>query len=475
MYNPIGFLKSYSVKTGVNTVDDIRKWLEITKNNTHLIIELIKFAELKNWYFDEVTGNLRHESGKFFSIEGINVKTNYRLMPEWDQPIINQPEIGILGIIAKEINGVLHFLMQAKIEPGNINYVQISPTLQATKSNYTQVHKGVKPKYLEYFVGAKRDQILLDQLQSEQGARFLRKRNRNIIIKINEEIPVYEEFKWMTLGQIVHLMQENNTVNMDTRTILSGISLGSFAPEVINTLNILQDMKRSAGYGHDFLTSAYTTESINELDEILSWLSNLKSQYELSISSKPLKTLNDWKQNEYEIAHKDEKYFTVVAVKVHIASREVKEWTQPIIKPKQEGLLAFLVKKINGVLHFIVQAKLECGNFDVLELAPTVQCLTGNYKETEKNTLPFLDYVLAAKKEQIIYDIYQSEEGGRFYHEQNRNLIIKTEDDFEETLPVNYTWMTLNQIKLFLKFNNYLNIQARSLVAMINYFDDADN
>ena len=35
-------------------------------------------------------------------------------------------------------------------------------------------------KYLEYFQNVKPHQVLLDQLQSEQGARFLKKRNRNI-------------------------------------------------------------------------------------------------------------------------------------------------------------------------------------------------------------------------------------------------------------------------------------------------------
>ena len=33
--------------------------------------------------------------------------------------------------------------------------------------------------------------------------------------------------------------------------------------------------------------------------------------------------------------------------------------------------MGFLVKKINGIYHFLVQAKLECGNFDIVELAPT--------------------------------------------------------------------------------------------------------
>lgn len=41
-----------------------------------------------------------------------------------EQPIIIQPEIGYLGIICREINGVLHFLMQAKIESGNVNCVK---------------------------------------------------------------------------------------------------------------------------------------------------------------------------------------------------------------------------------------------------------------------------------------------------------------------------------------------------------------
>src|SRR5690606_24882290 len=117
---------------------------------------------------------------------------------EWTQPIINQPEIGFLGIITREIEGVLYFLMQAKIEPGNVNYVQLSPTLQATKSNYTQIHHGAKPLYLDYFLKATPSQILLDQLQSEQGARFYRKRNRNIIIKVQEDLPVEDDFCWLT-------------------------------------------------------------------------------------------------------------------------------------------------------------------------------------------------------------------------------------------------------------------------------------
>ena len=178
----------------INSTDSLRQWIEQRNHEVKVDVQLIPFTEMVGWHVAS-DGSLRHDSGRFFSIQGIHVETDYGTKHIWDQPIINQPEIGYLGILTKEINGTLYFLMQAKIEPGNVNCVQISPTLQATKSNYTQVHKGKKPAYLDYFVNVKPDHVLLDQLQSEQGARFLRKRNRNIIIKVDEEIEVLPGFQ----------------------------------------------------------------------------------------------------------------------------------------------------------------------------------------------------------------------------------------------------------------------------------------
>ena len=38
----------------------------------------------------------------------------------WTQPMIGKNPGGILGILMKRINGVPHYLLQAKAEPGNI-------------------------------------------------------------------------------------------------------------------------------------------------------------------------------------------------------------------------------------------------------------------------------------------------------------------------------------------------------------------
>ncbi|MBK9509134.1 MAG: NDP-hexose 2,3-dehydratase family protein [Cytophagaceae bacterium] len=464
----IDFFKSALTKDSeIMPSAKVLDWLKEKNAETKYSLNQIPLDKLKLWHFDIESGNLVHDTGKFFSIEGIEINTNWGKIDRWQQPIINQPEIGFLGILTKKINGVLHFLLQAKIEPGNLNIVQLSPTLQATKSNYTKAHKGNAPLFLEYFNGTKKVITLLDQLQSEQGARFLKKRNRNIIIEIEEEIEIPENFVWLTLGQIKGLIQHNNIINMDTRTVISGIPYGSYDA---NTLKFFSSLSNK-DVNEILLNSVLIRDvSYKNLDQIISWITLLKIKYFLEIKNIPLKNVQDWAYDGMSIMHKDKKYFTVIGVNVEIGNREVLSWDQPMIKPAQEGIIAFLVKEINGIYHFLVQAKFEAGNFDIVELAPTVQCLTGNYR-TGKNeySVPFINDVLEASPDQIWMSTYQSEEGGRFYKEQNLNMIVEVKEDFPLDVPENYCWMTLNQILTFIKFNNYLNIAARSLISAISF------
>ena len=464
------FKSALATDSDITSNAEILAWIASKNASANTRIEQIPLDRMRHWSIDQATGNVVHDSGKFFSIEGIRVETNWTSLTSWEQPIINQPEIGYLGILAQKRNGVLHFLMQGKIEPSNLNIVQISPTLQATKSNYTQVHKGKKPLFLEYFNSEKNVAVLLDQLQSEQGARFLRKRNRNIIVEVAEGEPleVPENFIWITLGQLKQLIRQDNLVNMDTRTVISGIPFGSYGTA---TLAFFSALSKSQRVNECLLNSALNNEIyLNDFNQITSWMTGLKSRYDLSVTSKPLKLMTDWGFDGTSINHKDDKYFSVIGVNVEIGNREVVSWDQPMIKPSQEGIIAFIVKSINGVYHFLVQAKLEAGNFDVIELAPTVQCLTGNYRTGfNEYSVQFINDVLQARPGNIWYSAMQSEEGGRFFKEQNRNMIIEVGSDFPIDVPEKYCWMTLNQLSTFIVFNNYLNIAARSLVSAISF------
>ena len=469
----LDFLVSAMSHGNFQTTDQILGWMKSQNEEVVSNIMQIPISELRGWSYRD--DRIRHNSGKFFSIDGIHIRTNYRNTPEWDQPIINQPEIGFLGFIVKKFNGVLHFLLQAKIEPGNLNIVQLSPTLQATRSNYTRVHGGKAPTYLEYFNGEKDVLILVDQLQSEQGARFLHKRNRNIIVEVgeDEELEVKEGYIWASLGQIKELLRYPNVVNMDSRTVISCINFGSYSE---HSLRLLDAVKRMNGIHSSkpdsFLYSVLSGDNhLNELQDIIQWITSLKFKYELDVIPVGISEMKNWIYDGNTIHHESGKYFDVMGCRVEIGNREVVSWDQPMVRSAQEGLMGFIVKKINGIYHFLVQAKLESGNFDIVEMAPTVQCLTGNYRKGKNEyTIPYLEQILNAPKDKIWYSSYQSEEGGRFFQEQNLNIIVEVGEEFPIEVEENYCWLTLNQMLSFVTYNNYLNIAARSLLSAISFY-----
>lgn len=469
----LDFLVSAMSHGNFQTTDQILSWMKSQNEEVVSNIMQIPISELRGWSYRD--DRIRHNSGKFFSIDGIHIRTNYRNTPEWDQPIINQPEIGFLGFIVKKFNGVLHFLLQAKIEPGNLNIVQLSPTLQATRSNYTRVHGGKAPTYLEYFNGEKDVLILVDQLQSEQGARFLHKRNRNIIVEVgeDEELEVKEGYIWASLGQIKELLRYPNVVNMDSRTVISCINFGSYSE---HSLRLLDAVKRMNGIHSSkpdsFLYSVLSSDNhLNVLQDIIQWITSLKFKYELDVTPVGISEMKNWIYDGNTIHHESGKYFDVMGCRVEIGNREVVSWDQPMVRSAQEGLMGFIVKKINGIYHFLVQAKLESGNFDIVEMAPTVQCLTGNYRKGKNEyTIPYLEQILNAPKDMIWYSSYQSEEGGRFFQEQNLNIIVEVGEEFPIEVEENYCWLTLNQMLSFVTYNNYLNIAARSLLSAISFY-----
>jgi oxidase EvaA len=185
------FLRSALTEDGsFLTTREVESWIALRVASNKLIVERVPLSALEQWSIDDATGDLVHRSGKFFRVYGARVQSSLGRVREWDQPLIDQPEIGILGIVAKEFDGVLHFLMQAKIEPGNVDGVQLTPTVQATRSNYTQVHQGVRPPYVDYFLDRSQSKVLVDQLQFEQGSAFFRKRNRNIIVEVTGDVPL---------------------------------------------------------------------------------------------------------------------------------------------------------------------------------------------------------------------------------------------------------------------------------------------
>jgi oxidase EvaA len=60
-----------------------------------------------------------------------------------------------------------------------------------------------------------------------------------------------------------------------------------------------------------------------------------------------------------------------------------------------------------------------------------------------------------------------SEEGGRFYHEQNKNIVIEIEPKLISEPPPGYWWCTYRTLNKLVQINNILNIQLRNLLSLL--------
>lgn len=212
----LAFEKIFSQKSA-ESIDTIRCWYDQEVKNCLMRVERIALLECRGWQFDKDNYSIVHQSGEFFRVDGIRVSNSIdrEVAGGWDQPILTQIgyDGGILGLIRKRIDTVPHYLVEAKSEPGNPNIVQISTTVQATFSNIKRAHGGKMTEFAEYFLsptemGAR---VILDRWMSEDGGRLYNKRNRSMIVEVDDlDVPPATRYKWLTLNQLVSL-----TKNMD--------------------------------------------------------------------------------------------------------------------------------------------------------------------------------------------------------------------------------------------------------------------
>lgn len=448
--------------------DDVLVWLAARRARPGFAVERIPFVECEEWCFDD--GQLRHVTGRFFSVIGLSARSRFPGLENWEQPIIDQPEVGILGFLARRRQGAWQLLAQAKAEPGNVGVAQLAPTVQATESNYTGVHGGKRPPYLDFFLGADPSAVLVDQLQSEQGSRFLRKRNRNVVVVVPSHLDIEhdESFRWTSLTELRGLMRMDNVVNTDARSVIASLPLGS-----LETDPSLAGLRQGRGADdfHRALEGSLRASQARRwrpLRGVLAWITQTKLRYGLQVQRLPLQRLQHWRIEPAEIRHVASRFFSIFPIAVRADDREVARWSQPIVHTAGRGLVGLLCQRQNGVLHFLVQARVEPGCFDVLELTATVQCVPAEHTAGDiERCHPFFAVVADASPGRIRVEVTQSDEGGRFFRDESRYMLVEAGETERFELPANYCWVTLGQLKSLIRFNNLVTNELRSLIACL--------
>ena len=114
-------------------------------------------------------------------------------------------------------------MLEAKTEPGDGPDIKIASSFQATQSNMNRAHGGRLPNFYDIVVKLKGAKLIYCSAHNEEGARFWKKSNLNVIVQLLNPYDKRikgENYKWATLTQIKKIALLNNIVNPFVKTIL---------------------------------------------------------------------------------------------------------------------------------------------------------------------------------------------------------------------------------------------------------------
>tara|TARA_B110001454_G_scaffold140042_1_gene130056 strand:- start:520 stop:1197 length:678 start_codon:yes stop_codon:yes gene_type:complete len=211
---------------------------------------------------------------------------------------------------------------------------------------------------------------------------------------------------------------------------------------------------------------------INSIRKIYDWVKINNKKYFMKTKIVDLIKLKDWTYNSTKIEHKKKKHFSIIGINASTNKREIKNWSQPIIKGKEMAFAGFIKTKFNNIEHYLCRYILKPGLMSGVISCTVNTSDINNYSKNHtlnSNEKYFIKKYFFSQysKKNIIYDNILSDEGGRFYQCQIRYMISKLLYPDSIKIPNNYIWISHNQIVDMIR-DQKLDIEARLLFACAN-------
>jgi len=424
----------------MHAAETYRAKLETVRQKAALQVQDIRLSDCPDWLLDN--GILRHRTGGFFSVRGLQ----YSDTPRGNRlirPYIDQPEVGLLGFIIRQGKDGVEWLLQAKTEPGNFGDTHIAPSVQATRSNYRQLHGGAPTRYLTWFDDPR--YFLSDAANSEQGTRFLMKFNRNAVVAMPADRPIEteedENWQWLGTGVLRDLLGDAHLVNTDARSVIATAPWALLA----NGDRLFKATALQRSYASSFHDHALPrADKYNALTA--DW------QF-LDVNDMP-----GWRCTEDGIFSPDgEKEIGFHHISVN--GREVSSWCQPLMHDRQKGECVLLTCIENDMLFVYLRKYAEPGFGGRTELGPSLH-----------NAFPLPGKVAASipQAEPIeICSIDQSDEGGRFMKVMTTYKIVHLRGEVPKLNQRFGRWVKLSMLEAIVRQSGTTTNELRSLVSLL--------
>ena len=420
---------------------ELKSFLQTTIDQADFKLSPIKLSQQQEWTLTH--GVLGHRSGGFFYITGLVDNIS-----EKEQLVLYQPQGAFNGLVVCKQEKDVYVLLQARVEPGNSGIGQYGPTIQSTPANYLRFHGGKETPYFDFFFKYNPQvQPIANSMQLDLGKRYFQKSKILSYVESDSLVDTAENMIWVPLKVITEVLYYDNFLNTDLRSMIG-----------VFDWDLFLDLKPS--------TSTDTTHTNFDFDRDLSG----KNMGKLV----PLSQLQNWELTEQGIVDKANTGVSANIYKVVSTTREVKTWVQPLLCTANRGSITLLVrqaknKSLDGShsktnlksdrlteLEFLISYQSEFGISGEKVLLPSEIVYPGE-NDTHQTT-PHPDG-------KILCEVIQSEEGGRFYQNENIYRIILVDSSVESGNE--QFWISTDTLKGLLKSSNKVSIQLRCIASLI--------
>lgn len=435
------------------------RWLDERRSQTRMEVRRIPFSRCEGWV--SYDGALRHVSGRFFSIRGCRCESALPHLQGLELPLIDQPEIGILGFVVRRTDDGFEWLLQAKAEPGTVGGTQIGPTVQATWSNYMRVHGGAPTQMLELFQeSGPVVRRWLDMEQSEQGDRFIGKYNRNMVVEVQDVglAPDDGLWRWFSAKDLKAALLADFAINTDSRSVIfcadwtlladagsqafgHHAGRGGFGQALLVSLQAVDDDKVAEAVGQ---LEAARRSCVVRLEDV--GLRNLRSWRVDDMAIGPLPPLNDP---------------SVQAFSIETDVREVSAWCQPLMSNVEQGEIVLLCAERDGVLQFMLNISFEPGLKEGAQFAPSFVTGIGHANP------PGVQAVLARADLVVHASARQSDEGGRFMHSVASYRVVEMAAGSAAQFVDGVVWVSLGTLRAMASQRGLLTNEMRSVASLL--------
>ena len=202
----------------------------------------------------------------------------------------------------------------------------------------------------------------------------------------------------------------------------------------------------------------------------LAWYNKIKNSNKAIVKTIHLEKMKKWTYDKKKgvIKHNSGQFFHIEGKRITKSEREVKSWDQPFIKQVdyKGGIIGLVRSNIKGIPHYLVDAKYEPGNYNQIQISPSLQATYSNLDRVHLGLKPKVVKKYFSKNYKTIRKFWVTEDGGRLYLKRNLHWIIQYNGKID--LPgKTYRWLTLWELDRFIKLGSLVGPHLRSILSLV--------